>query len=133
MCDILCQFYIIVDYFLGFTPWRFPLFRGFYHVISSVIIFLPSYSLQIDLVIHLHFHFPKVGIVTYLLLLLCGLAQLLKLLIYISMDWHSHPTDYNFEDWHCHPSVHLISYGLALPPNCCKQLQWIGDKLICAM
>ena len=42
-----------------------------------------------------------------------------KLLIYISMDWHSHPTNYNFEDQHYHLSVHLISYGLALPPNYC--------------
>ena len=40
----------------------------------------------------LHFHFPKVGIATNLLLLLYGLSQLPKLLIYISMDWHNHPT-----------------------------------------
>ena len=63
-----------------------------YYVISGVIIIFPSYSLKIGLVIHLHFHFLKVGITTHLLLLLCGLAQPPKLLIYISVDCHNHPT-----------------------------------------
>ena len=83
MCDILYQFHLIVNYFLGFAPWRFPSFRGFYRVISNVIIIFPCYSLKIGLAIQLHFHFTKVG---------SGLAQPPKLLIYISMDWHSHPT-----------------------------------------
>ena len=26
VCDILCQFYLIVDYFLRFDQWRFPSF-----------------------------------------------------------------------------------------------------------
>ena len=33
-----------------------------FHVISGVIIILPSYSLQIGLAIRLYFYFPKVGI-----------------------------------------------------------------------
>ena len=86
MCDILYPFHLIVDYFLGFASWRFPSFLGFYHVISGVIIILPSYYLKIGLAIHLHFHFQKVGIAIHLLLLLCGLAQPPKLLIYIFVD-----------------------------------------------
>ena len=26
VCDILYQFHLLVDYFLGFVPWRFPSF-----------------------------------------------------------------------------------------------------------
>ena len=74
VCDILYKFHLIMDYFLGFALLRFPSFRGFYHVISGVIIIFPSYYLKIGLAIHLHFHFSKVGVATHLLLLLCGLV-----------------------------------------------------------
>ena len=57
---------------------------------EGVIIIFPTYSLNIGLAIHLHFHLPKVGIATHLLLLLCGLTQPPKLLIYIFVDLHNH-------------------------------------------
>ena len=62
------------------------------YIISGVTIIFPFYSLNIGLIIHLHFHFPKIGIATYLLLLLYGLTYPPKLFIYISVHWHNHLT-----------------------------------------
>ena len=72
MCDILCQFYFTMDYFFWICLVEFSLILRVFHVISGIIIILPSYSLQIGLAIRLYFHFPKVGIATNLLLLLYG-------------------------------------------------------------
>ena len=86
VCNIFCQLSSHSGLFSRIYPVEVSLILRVYHVILGVIIILQSYFLHIGLAIHVHFHFSKVGIATYLLLLLCGLAQPPKLLIYISVD-----------------------------------------------